>query len=159
LERVAELAFAEARRRSEEALSPDTSPERVAALVVEEFKDLPVPPGLAIRLGRDGSEERARAVAAEVQRLAPGSVTALTFAAEIVGVFDHDPGRVDELLDEALDAGLDPDGSAELAQHMVASGRELDAIELVRGMLLSTSLRTRTRRRCSAARSRGCTGA
>jgi hypothetical protein len=137
LERVAELAFAEARRRSEEALSPDTSPERVAALVVEEFKDLPVPPGLAIRLGRDGSEERARAVAAELQRLAPGSVTALTFAAEIVGVFDHDPGRVDELLDEALDARLDPDGSAELAQHMLASGRELDAIELVREMLLS----------------------
>jgi len=63
-------------------------------------------------------------------------VTALTLAAEIAGVFDHDPGRVDELLDEALDARLDPDGSAELAQHMLASGRELDAIELVREMLL-----------------------
>ena len=133
---MAELAFAEARRRSEEALSPDTPPERVAALVVEEFKDLPAPPGLAIRLGRDGSEERARAVAAEVQRLAPGSVTALTLAAEIAGAFDHDSDRVDELLDEALDARLDPDGSSELAQHMLASGRELDAIELVREMLL-----------------------
>ncbi|MGZ6729469.1 MAG: hypothetical protein ACXVFC_09230, partial [Gaiellaceae bacterium] len=136
LEQVAELAYAEARRRSEEALSPDTPPERVAALVVEEFKDLPAPPGLAIRLGRDGSEERARAVAAEVQRLAPGSVTALTLAAEIAGAFDHDSDRVDELLDEALDARLDPDGSAELAQHMLASGRELDAIELAREMLL-----------------------
>ena len=133
---MAELALLEARRRSEEALSPVTSPERVAALVVEEFKDLPVPPGLAIRLGRDGSEERTRAVAAEVQRLSPGSVTALTLAAGIAGAFDHDPGRVDELLDEALDAHRDPDGSAELAQHMLASGRELDAIELVREMLL-----------------------
>jgi hypothetical protein len=73
LERMAELAFAEARRRSEEALSPDTPPERVAALVVEEFEDLPSPPGLAIRLRHDGSEQRARAVAAEVARLAPGS--------------------------------------------------------------------------------------
>jgi hypothetical protein len=105
--------------------------------VVEEFKDLPAPPGLAIRLGRDGSEDRARAVAAEVQRLAPGSVTALTLAAEIAGAFDHDSDRVDELLDAALDARLDPDGSPEFAQHMLASGRELDAIELVREMLLS----------------------
>src|SRR5450755_2102771 len=134
--REAELAFAEAQRRYEEALSPDTPADRVAALVIEEFEDLPSPPGLAIRLRRDGSEERARAVAAEVQRLAPGSVTALTLAAEIAGAFDLDPDRVDELLDEALDAWLDPDGSVELAQHMLASGRELDAIELVREMLL-----------------------
>jgi hypothetical protein len=88
LERMAELALVEARRRAEEALSPETPPERVAALVVEEFEDLPSPPGLATRLRRDGSEERARSVAAEVQRLAPGSVTALTLAAEVAGVFD-----------------------------------------------------------------------
>jgi hypothetical protein len=60
LEREAELAFAEAQRRYEETLSPDTPTERVAALVVEEFEDLPSPPGLAIRLRRDGSEERDR---------------------------------------------------------------------------------------------------
>ena len=111
LERTAELGFAEARRRSEEALSPDTSPARVAALVVEEFEDLPSPPGLAIRLRRDGSEERAKAVAAEVQRLAAASVSAVTLPGEVAGAFDYDPGRVDELLDEALDAFVDPDGS------------------------------------------------
>jgi hypothetical protein len=49
MEREAELAFAEAQRRHEEALSPDTPTERVAALVVEEFEDLPSPRGLAIR--------------------------------------------------------------------------------------------------------------
>lgn len=133
---MAELAFVEARRRAEEALSPETPPERVAALVVEEFEDLPSPPGLATRLRRDGSEERARSVAAEVQRLAPGSVTALTLAAEVAGVFDHDQARVDERLDEALDAFVDPDGAVGLAQHMLASGRQLDAIELVREVLL-----------------------
>ncbi len=135
MEREAELAFAEAQRRYEEALSPDTPTERVAALVVEEFEDLPSPPGLAIRLRRDGSEERARAVAAEVQRLAPGSVTALTLAAEIAGAFDEDHDRAADLLDEALDAPADPAGTVELAQHMLASGRQLDAIELVREVL------------------------
>ena len=133
---MAELAFAEARRRSEEALSPDTPPERVAALLVEEFEDLPSPSGFAVRLGHDGSEERARAVAREVQRLAPGSVTALTLAAEVARTCDHDPDLVDELLDEALDAFFDPDGSVQLARHMLDSGRELDAIELVREILL-----------------------
>lgn len=136
LERLTELAFVEARRRAEEALSPQTPPERVAALVVEEFEDLPSPLGLATRLRRDGSEERARSVAAEVQRLAPGSVTALTLAAEVAGVFDHDQARVDEWLDEALDAFVDPDGAVGLAEHMLASGRQLDAIELVREVLL-----------------------
>ena len=103
--------------------------------MVEEFEDLPSPPGLAIRLRRDGSEERARAVAAEVQRLAPGSVTALTLAAEIAGAFDEDHGRAADLLDEALDAPADPAGTVELAQHMLAAGRQLDAIELVREVL------------------------
>lgn len=136
LERIAELAFAETRRRAEEALSPDTPPERVAELVVEEFEDLPAPAGLAIRLRREGSEERARTVAAEVQRLAPASVTALTLAAEVAAVLDHDRGRADELLDEALDAFVGPDGSVGLAQHMLASDRQLDAIGLVREVLL-----------------------
>ena len=75
-------------------------------------------------------------MAAEVQRLAPGTVTALTLAAEVAGAFDHDPDRVHELLDEALDAFVDPDGTVEFAQHMLASGRQLDAIELVREVLL-----------------------
>src|SRR5512144_452720 len=136
LERMAELALVEARQRAEEALSPETPPERVAALVVEEFEDLPSPPGLATRLRRDWSEQRARSVAAEVWRLAPCSATALTLAAEVAGVFDHDQARVDELLDEALDAFVDPDGAVGLAQHMLASGRQLDAIELVREVLL-----------------------
>ncbi len=73
--------------------------------------------------------------AAEVQRLAPGSVTALTLAAEIAGAFDKDHDRAAELLDEALDAPADPAGTVELAQHMLAAGRQLDAIELVREVL------------------------
>ena len=134
-ERLAELAEAEARRRAEEALSPATPPERVAALVVQEFEDLPAPAGLAVRLTREGSEERARAVAAELARLAPGSVTALTFAAEVAGELDHDSARASDLLDEALDASVDPDGAASLAEHMLTAGRWLDALELAREAL------------------------
>jgi len=135
-ERIAELVIEGVRRRAEEALAPATPPERVAALVVQEFEDLPAPPGLATRLRRDGSEERGRAVAAEVQRLAPGSVTALTLAAEVAGVFEGDQARAGELLEEALDAYMDPDGAVGLAQHMLATGRHLDAIELAREVLV-----------------------
>ncbi|MGH2843695.1 MAG: tetratricopeptide repeat protein [Solirubrobacteraceae bacterium] len=135
-ERLAELVLAEARRRAEEALSPATPVERVAALVAQEFEGLPAPPGFALRLARDGSEERARAVATEVARLAPGSVTALTLAAEVAGEFDHDHGRAGELLDEALDAYVDQDGAVSLAQHMLGAGRQLDALDLVREAML-----------------------
>lgn len=135
-ERLAELVIEEVRRRAEEALSPATPPGRVAALVAQEFEDLPAPPGLATRLRRDGSEERGRAVAAEVQRLAPGSVTALTLAAEVAGVFEGDQARAGELLEEALDAYMDPDGVSGLAQHMLAASRHLDAIELAREVLV-----------------------
>ena len=134
-ERLTELVVAEARRRAEEALSPATPPERVAALVVQEFEGLPAPPGLALRLTREGSQQRARAVAAEVARLAPGSVTALTLAAEVAGELDHDDARVGELLDEALDVYVDPDGAVSLARHLLAAGRQLDAFELVRDVL------------------------
>ena len=68
-------------------------------------------------------------MAAEVQRLAPGSVTALTLAAEIAGAFDEDHDRAADLLDEVLDAPSDPAGTVELAQHMLGAGRQLDAIE------------------------------
>jgi tetratricopeptide (TPR) repeat protein len=135
-ERLAELALAEARRRAQEALSPDTPPERVAALVVEEFEDLPAPAGLAMRLRREGSEERARAVAAEVERLAPASVTALTLAAELAAVLGHDRERAGALLEQALDAVPRLEGNVGLARHMLVCGRWLDAIRLVREVLL-----------------------
>ncbi len=136
LDRLAERALAEARQRMEEAFSPETPPERVAAIVVEQFQELPSPAGLARRLGRGTSEDRVRAVAAEVERLAPGSITALTLAAEVASVLDADRERVDELLDRALDAFADPDGSVELAEHLLAGERPLDAIELVREALV-----------------------
>src|ERR1035437_4300794 len=129
MEREAGLALPEAQRRYEEALSPDTPTERVAALVVEEFEDLPSPPGLAIRLRRDGSEERARAVAAEVQRIAPRGGTAPTR-----------PGPW-----SSLSTCSRPAGSSTRSSWC--------------GRSWTTSPRRRTRRRSTAGRSRSCTAA
>ena len=73
MEREAKLAFAEAQRRYEEALSPDTATERVAALVVEEFErqwvvfvdDVAlVPAGAPLMLSAHGSAPEVEAVAA-----------------------------------------------------------------------------------------------
>jgi hypothetical protein len=132
---LAERAFAEARRRTDEMLSVDTPPERLAELLAEQFRGLPAPAGLTLRLKRDGSEDRVRAVAAELQRLDPDSVTALTLAAEVARLIDDDPDRGNELLDRALDAFSDPEGSFGLARHLLAAGRSLDTIELVRELL------------------------
>jgi hypothetical protein len=130
-EREIEQALAEAERRAREALSPDTPPKRVAELLVEEFDDLPSPVGLALTLRERGSDERARTVASEAQRLARGSVTALTFAAEVARAVDRDREGAAALLDDALDAYVDPSGVAALAQHLAEAGQLLDSLALV----------------------------
>jgi uncharacterized membrane-anchored protein len=104
-------------------ISPETPAERVAELLVEDFADLPSPLGLVEALLEGGSSERARAVAAEAQRLAPGSVTALTIAVEIARALDGDARRASGLLAEALDADLDPAGGAALAEHLLEEDR------------------------------------
>ncbi len=126
-----ERATAEIKRRAQEAHSPDTSPERVAAILVEDFGDLPAPVGFAQALRETGSSERAGAVAAEAQRLAPGSVTALTIAAEVARTVEGDRDRARALLDEALNAQVDPDGRAELARHLLEDERPIDALALL----------------------------
>jgi len=130
-EREIEQALAEAERRAREALSPDTPPKRVAELLLEEFDDLPSPVGLALTLQGRGSDERAREVAGEAQRLGPGSVTALTLAAEVARTVDQDSMRATALLDDALNAYVDPSGMAALAQHLAEAGQLLDSLTLV----------------------------
>jgi hypothetical protein len=130
-EREIEQALAEAERRAREPLSPETPPRRVAELLLEEFDDLPSPVGLALTLQGRGSDERAREVASEAQRLASGSVTALTFSAEVARAVDRDDKRAAALLDEALDAYVDPSGIAALAQHLAEAGQLLDSLTLL----------------------------
>ncbi len=135
-EREFERAVAEMNRPAQEALSPDTSPERIATLLVEDFEDLPSPVGFVQTLKEHGSSERVSAVAAEARRLAPGSVTALTIAAEVARTVDRDLERASALLDQALEVYVDPDGVAELAQHMLEAERATDALVLLQERLL-----------------------
>lgn len=47
-----------------------------------------------------------------------------------------DLGRESSLLDEALDAYVDPDGAAELAQHLLEAERATDAVALAEEQLI-----------------------
>ena len=98
---------------------------------MEDFEDLPSPLGFVQTLQEAGLSKRARAVAADVQRLAPGSVTALTIAAEVARTLDRDARSASALLDEALEADLDPAGVPALAQHLLEADRTIDALALV----------------------------
>ena len=137
LEPDAELehAIEEMQRHAAEAQSPETRPGRVAALMVEDFEGLPSPVGFA-QLLAEQDPERARAVAAEVARLAPASLTALTFAAEVARVVDDQAERATNLLEQAIEAEREPDGAVELARHLIAAGLALEALELIELALL-----------------------
>lgn len=97
LEAELKLALAEIERRSAEAQAPETLAGRVAELLLEDLEDLPSPLGLAEILAGQ-APERARAVADEASRPSPGSVTALTFAAEVARTVEEDPERAADLL-------------------------------------------------------------
>lgn len=71
---------AEIRARASEAQSPDTPSERVAAILVEDFEGMPAPVDFTDVLAEQGIA-RARAVAVEVARRAPGSLVSLTLDA------------------------------------------------------------------------------
>jgi len=58
-EREFERAVAEMKRRAQEAHSPDTPPEPVAAMLVEDFENLPSPVGFAQTLQSQGAGGRA----------------------------------------------------------------------------------------------------
>jgi hypothetical protein len=131
LEHAIDREHAEIERRVREARSPDTAPERVATLLVEDFEDLPSPVGFAQTLVENGSRDRARAVASEALRIAPRSVTALTLAAEVARTVDGEREPAHGMLTEALEAPLDPDGTAELARHLLEAGRLSDALSVL----------------------------
>lgn len=104
-------------RRTQEALSPDTSPERIATLLVEDFEHLPSPVGFVQTLKEHGSSERVSAV-------------------EVAPTVDRDLERASALLDQALEVYVDPDGVAELAQHMLEAEWATDALVLLQERLL-----------------------
>ncbi len=136
LDREIERVAAEIRRRATEAHSPDTPPERVAAILVEDFEGLPSPVGFALILQESGSTERVLAVAKEVQRLAPGSLAALTFAADIARTITSDLEQTVTLLNEALECDIEPEGAGSMGEHLLGAGMVLRALDIVEEHLL-----------------------
>ncbi|HLI61428.1 MAG TPA: hypothetical protein VKV21_17360 [Solirubrobacteraceae bacterium] len=127
-ERELEALLEQMRARAIEAQASETPVERVAEIVVEDFEEMPSPVGFVQVLTERGSPERARAVVTAVSQLAPGTVTALTLAAEAARELDGDRGRAEELLDAALvlpNTDCDP----QLAEHLLAAGQAIAALE------------------------------
>jgi len=132
--REIERALAEIQRRAAAARAPDTPPEVVAAILAEDFGEMPSPVGFTETLAEQ-SFERARAVAAEVWRLAPGSLVALTFTAEVARIVDGDLERSVALLEEAIDADGDSGAPGAMGMHLIGAGMSLEALETARECL------------------------
>jgi hypothetical protein len=131
-----ERLAAQIKRRAQEAHSPDTPASRVAEVLAADFEDMPAPVGFTETLRQQGSDERVRAVASELRRLAPGSVTALTFEAELARLLDRDGKRAAALLEQALETRIDPAGVADLGEHMLEAGQLVDAFWLASEQLV-----------------------
>jgi tetratricopeptide (TPR) repeat protein len=125
----------EAQRRLDELFAEETPVARSAALMIERLGDGPVPAGIARVLAVAGSEERARAVAAEVERLAPQTPTALTLAADVTFQLDDDARSASALLDRALATVEDVDGRIALAAHLLELGRAAEALAILEALL------------------------
>jgi hypothetical protein len=123
-----ERAVAEIERRAAKAHAPDTPPEVVAAILAADFAELPSPVGFAHTLAEQ-SPARAQAVAAEVQRLAPDSLLALTFMAEVVRIVDEDLERAWELLDDVIDSDYEAKAAGEIGLHLIGAGMALEALD------------------------------
>jgi hypothetical protein len=94
---------AEADRVYDQLFSDETPPEQSAAALIERFGDGPVPAGMAGLMLVLGSDERARGVAEHVAALRPGSLAALTLAADVARLVDEDDEGASALLDQALE--------------------------------------------------------
>lgn len=135
-----EEATSEISRRVGELRDPATPPARVAALLAETFEGTPAPHGYVQVLAERGSAERAKRVGEQLALLAPGSVTALSFQAEVARVLDGDGPRACRLLDDALELDLDPAAIVPLGFHLLDAGRALEALELAVEELLDDPL-------------------
>jgi hypothetical protein len=116
----------------------ETPVERSAEVLVERFGRGPVPTGVGSLLAGTGSPERARAVADEVARRVPGSLCALTLAADVARFVNQATGQATEPEDQAADqleraraAATDPKDRAELADHFRVAGRLAETFDLV----------------------------
>lgn len=124
-------------RRLDELFGAETPPERSAELIVERFgPGSAVPAGVARLFIAGSSIERARQVADAVTALAPGSVCALTLAADVAWHLDRDDRLASSLIDRALALTTQDADRVILADQLVGLGRAADALTIVEDLHL-----------------------
>jgi hypothetical protein len=125
------LAEQAARRRLDELFGDVLSPERSAALLLEDSAGGVAHAGISRFFVLGASTDRARAVSRAVTELAPGSLCALTLAADVAALIERDARRASGLLDQALARIAEDVDRIAIADHLVHVGRPADALAIV----------------------------
>ena len=105
-----------------------TSAEHAADVLVDMFGEGVAPPGVLELLG---PEDRARAVVTALSAARPGSLCALTLAAEVAGMVDGQLTRAAELLRLAIPMTDDPVELHRIAYHLARLGCVREALDMV----------------------------
>jgi hypothetical protein len=139
--RTAELAArekvnAEIRSFIDDVFEPGSPPERAAETFLKQFRDCAVPPELVTPFVMSKQQDRVRELAREVLRQAPGSLGALTFAADVAAIVERDADRAADLLDDAMK--LDPPAGDRvlLGYHLGVAGRVAEGLDVVEALLV-----------------------
>jgi hypothetical protein len=132
-----EAHFERALRNRLDGLSGvDGPPHGTATLWLEQLDGDPVPLKISRMLAVNSTAEHAHAVAVEMERLAPGSVPALTLAADVAFQLDGDARQASTWIDRAMEISVDSEARVALAEHLLEIGRAADALLIVEERLL-----------------------
>lgn len=135
-ERHAVQAERELDRRVEQLVGAETPPEVAAAAWLEKLEGTPLPARVTQMFELGGSDAQARAVAAAMESQAPGSLPALTLAADVALQLDGDARRASALIDQALESNADPEVPPALALHLLELRRLAESLSITSERLL-----------------------
>lgn len=123
-------------RRVEQLVGAETPPEVAAAAWLEKLEGTPLPARATRMFELGGSNAQARAVAAAMESQAPGSLPALTLAADVALQLDGDARRASALIDQALESSADAEARRILAIHLLELRRLAESLAITSEWLL-----------------------
>lgn len=150
-ERHAVQAERELDRRIEQLVGADTPPESAAAAWLEKLEGTALPARATRMFELGGSVTQARAVAAAMESQAPGSLPALTLAADVALQLDGDARRASALIDRALESNADAEARRTLALHLLELRRLAESMSITSERLLEDPGDETDQEMCAAA--------